>query len=552
MTDNKLYTRYNEVSDNVSIIKECVKMKKRYLAICVIILLILTSMLSIATENTNDNLYPNPQPGLGKINDQVYIYTNDKEYNYSILNINAPKMNESVIYGSGGKKSKVNIYTLTVVEEGMISINLETEDLDKHAHLYVNISMNDPRNNTIDHNPVVQTTLTAKPLSPSVERKFIFYAYPGTYYLDVNGTNESGNDYTILDYRINATQELYNVNSSGNLGNSNHPDFPNYLGSTTLTDYITINETIRMKNWATSSSGGSLYGKATNSADKFKFTANKTGTVHIKFRNIKTTILDSFLLAYHNRVNSYDYIPKLDLSVLEINKGYPLRTSCNYGQEVMDSFEVEAGVTYDVSILSTDSPMVYSIDLYYTGYEPGSQTYMTSSASNWAIPEINESITVGLQTSKMMNNDYKSYATREEFAELVMKLYDQLGGASVSSSQNPFTDTTNSEIVRAANTGIINGTSATTFGSNEYLTREQLCVMILRTLDATNTNYNKNVTFQKNYSDEDLISDWALTSVRTLNSYKIINGSGAVLDPKSTVTKEVAILMMYRAYNMFK
>ena len=58
-----------------------------------------------------------------------------------------------------------------------------------------------------------------------------------------------------------------------------------------------------------------------------------------------------------------------------------------------------------------------------------------------------------------MNNDYKSYATREEFAELVMKLYDQFGGSSISSGQNTFSDTNNSEIIKAKNAGIINGTT---------------------------------------------------------------------------------------------
>jgi len=151
----------------------------------------------------------------------------------------------------------------------------------------------------------------------------------------------------------------------------------------------------------------------------------------------------------------------------------------------------------------------------------------------------------------MMDNNYDDYATREEFAELVMKLYDELGGSILSDGQNPFTDTSNSEIIRAQNAGIINGVSTTSFGPNQNLTREQLCVMILRALDASGTSYNSNINFQKTYSDQNEISSWALNSVKVLNSYEIINGSGEGLDPKGTVTKEVAILMLYRAYNKF-
>ena len=173
------------------------------------------------------------------------------------------------------------------------------------------------------------------------------------------------------------------------------------------------------------------------------------------------------------------------------------------------------------------------------------------SASSWAKDEIEKSIQAGLETDKMTNSNFKDNATREEFCELVVRMYEKLGGSSTS-KDNPFTDTKNQEVLKAYNAGIISGTSSTTFSPNSSLTREQLCVMIIRALNASEINYNKKISFQKQYADMDDISSWAKSSVEILNGYKIINGNGETLNPKGTVTKEMAVLMMYRAYDMFQ
>ena len=172
-------------------------------------------------------------------------------------------------------------------------------------------------------------------------------------------------------------------------------------------------------------------------------------------------------------------------------------------------------------------------------------------ASSWAKEEIEKSIHAGLETDKMMNRNFKENATREEFCELVVRMYEKLGGT-VSEGQNPFSDTNNEEVLKAYSAGIISGTSASTFSPDSSLTREQLCVMIIRALDASGKPYELNTSFQKQYMDTDQISGWAENSVEILNGYKIINGNGSSLNPKGTVTKEMAVLMMYRAYEMFQ
>ena len=175
----------------------------------------------------------------------------------------------------------------------------------------------------------------------------------------------------------------------------------------------------------------------------------------------------------------------------------------------------------------------------------------TSTASQWAVSEIKEAFSRELTTDKVTDN-FTENITREEFCEIVMKFYDQLGGKPIADTSNPFSDTANPEVIRAYNAKIVGGTSETTFTPNNNLARQELCVMLIRALNAAGSSYSTNVEYQQSYSDKGDIAGWATDGVRVLNGHKIFNGTGAGLDPKGTVTKEVAIILMKRTFDKFK
>lgn len=133
-----------------------------------------------------------------------------------------------------------------------------------------------------------------------------------------------------------------------------------------------------------------------------------------------------------------------------------------------------------------------------------------------------------------------------------MKLYDKLGGKGVQTTDNPFNDTNNGTIIRAYNAGIVNGTSEDTFSPKGKLAREQLCVMIVKALDKSGAKLDKSLDYQMKYLDEETVSSWAKDSVRVLNGYKIFNGTGNNLDPKGEVTKQQAIVLLKRSYDLLK
>ncbi len=172
-------------------------------------------------------------------------------------------------------------------------------------------------------------------------------------------------------------------------------------------------------------------------------------------------------------------------------------------------------------------------------------------ASDWAKDGIKKAEIAGLHTKSMMEENFKEPATREDFAELVFEMYSKLGGK-VKDTNNPFTDTNNQAIINAYNAGFISGTGNGTFSPNAELTREQLAVIVVSALKATGNDYELVSKFQKKYADESEISSWAKDAVGILNNYKILNGDDKNLMPKDKVTKEMAVLMMFQAYNQFK
>ncbi len=108
-----------------------------------------------------------------------------------------------------------------------------------------------------------------------------------------------------------------------------------------------------------------------------------------------------------------------------------------------------------------------------------------STASNWALEEILDAKAYGLTTDHILNN-FKQNITREEFCEIVVKLYEQLSDTkAVAADLDTFSDTRNPEILKAYNHGIVYGVGGGRFAPYLPITRQEMCVMLYRTLRNT-------------------------------------------------------------------
>ena len=169
--------------------------------------------------------------------------------------------------------------------------------------------------------------------------------------------------------------------------------------------------------------------------------------------------------------------------------------------------------------------------------------------SEWAEPELQDAYDYGLTYPEIMKN-YKSLITREEFCTIVVKLYEALSGKEAEAiSPNPFSDTSNPEILKANKLKIVFGTSDDKFTPYANITRQEICVMIFRALSAAVEELDKSEPSVFNYSDAAKIADWAYSAVRFCVKNGIMRGTtDTTIDPLSNTTREQAIALLRRTF----
>ena len=185
-----------------------------------------------------------------------------------------------------------------------------------------------------------------------------------------------------------------------------------------------------------------------------------------------------------------------------------------------------------------------------------------SNASTWATKELKNASDLGLIPDILKGADMTKPITREEFCELSVLLYEKVTKTTASpASSNPFTDTTNKQILKAYALGITTGTSATTFSPKTLINREQCAAMLFRAIKAISPDTDYSVTGVKDFPDQKKISQWAVDATKYMSKLGIIKGdSSGNFMPKATTTaqtaagygmatREAAILMSVRTYD---
>lgn len=164
-----------------------------------------------------------------------------------------------------------------------------------------------------------------------------------------------------------------------------------------------------------------------------------------------------------------------------------------------------------------------------------------SNASNWAKTELDKANEYGLIPVILLGADMTKPITREEFAELAVKLYEKTTGVTATpASPNPFTDTKNPEILKAFNLKITTGISATTFAPKELTNREQVATMLSRAIRSMAPGGDFSTAGAPTFSDQKEISSWALDHVLFMAKLGIIKGTGDKFMPKATTTAQIA------------
>ena len=174
-----------------------------------------------------------------------------------------------------------------------------------------------------------------------------------------------------------------------------------------------------------------------------------------------------------------------------------------------------------------------------------------STPSSWAINEVSKAIDADLVTNSVQE-DYQSSITREQFCEMVVRAYEKISNEIAETGWESFSDTDNSEILKAANLGIVSGYGNGIFGPDDLITREQIAAMLVRMIDAAVSYANIDVYNDNNFTDIDSIDDWALPSVNFAYDNGIIQGVGDNrIAPLDNTTCEQAVLLIYRTVKKY-
>ena len=207
---------------------------------------------------------------------------------------------------------------------------------------------------------------------------------------------------------------------------------------------------------------------------------------------------------------------------------------------------VNEGVNGENGESFTDDSMGFICEWDYVRSSFGSEI------SEWASDEIEEAYDKELIPEILVGEDLTQPITRSEFAAVSVKAYELMTNTKVLPAiNNPFTDTKDVEVLKAYNTGITTGVSATEFAPNELLNREQAATMLTRVFKRATMkgwtietdaqfqlDYNKPAVF----ADDSKISEWAKDSVYFMAANGIISGVGDnKFAPQNTTTEEEAI-----------
>lgn len=183
------------------------------------------------------------------------------------------------------------------------------------------------------------------------------------------------------------------------------------------------------------------------------------------------------------------------------------------------------------------------------------------SASPWAQAELEEAERLGLVPEVLKGQDLTRPITRAEFAAVAVRVYETLTGTAVAPAENaPFTDTDDTDVLKAYRIGVVNGTSATTYGPDTLLDREQLAAMLTRVLKKV---YLAGWSLQNDqqfalssgsssvFADDAEISRWAKDSVYFMAGNSVLGGVGggkfAPMGTAGRATREQALVIAVRA-----
>ncbi len=175
-------------------------------------------------------------------------------------------------------------------------------------------------------------------------------------------------------------------------------------------------------------------------------------------------------------------------------------------------------------------------------------------ASEWAEDELLDAVENGILSYDDFNSQgmgYNNNISRESFAMLAVRLYVSMTGITPEQApSNTFSDTVNSNVLMANKLGIIKGKGNGIFAPYDRITRQEMAIMMKRTLDSIGTDYNAGdgiLTF----TDKDDVATWAVQGVDFAYENGFMKGDSVNFGPISNTTIEQAVIIVNRVFERY-
>lgn len=165
---------------------------------------------------------------------------------------------------------------------------------------------------------------------------------------------------------------------------------------------------------------------------------------------------------------------------------------------------------------------------------------MQINANDWAIPSMEKAYAMELIPQEMLLHGTENI-TRKEFTKMAVQFYRKVTGErmNIDNIHNPFWDTNQPEIVFAYSLGIISGKEEHIFEPNGSLTREQMAIILVRTLEKSKIEL-KEKKEEIAFKDIKNLEKSVLPYIKKVQMAGIMNGSENMFFPLKEVTIEEA------------
>lgn len=167
-------------------------------------------------------------------------------------------------------------------------------------------------------------------------------------------------------------------------------------------------------------------------------------------------------------------------------------------------------------------------------------------SSSWAVPYVQQAIQANIVPVELLDG-YQTGITRREFSSMIVRMAETFLGEIIPSPGVSFLDTEDQDVLKAASMKFLTGSNGI-FSPNEYISRQQLCVIIYQAVKVLRPDLAGSIPGAPQFRDAGQIAPWAREAVNFCSANNIIVGSSGIMNPTGTLTREQAIIMVYKTF----